>query len=195
MSSDPDQTPLPSLMCAIGGETTAIDDDSLRHEIGKFLDQLGPKEDVFLLPPDYTRLHSQAGKITTMIAEYYKFIPSSSPLTTSAEKPPKLEIMPALGTHAPMTPEQIHSMFGPELAQKEPTPFLVHDWRNDVETIGHVSAEMVREATRGMVNEPWPAQLNKRVWAKRKTNPENKDKGNKSVVISIGQGERNIANL
>ncbi|KAL3920000.1 MAG: hypothetical protein SGILL_003472 [Bacillariaceae sp.] len=183
------ETALPSLMCAIGGETAAIDDDQLRSEISKFLDQLGPKEDVFLLPPDYTRFHSQAGKITAMIAEYYKFVPSPSPssthTTTSAPEAPKLEIMPALGTHAPMTPEQIRNMYGKELATKEPSPFLVHDWRNDVETIGHVSADMVKEATRGMVNEPWPAQLNKRVWEKRKSNPTNKDK--KSVVISIGQ--------
>jgi nickel-dependent lactate racemase len=181
-------------MCAIGGETTAIDDDQLRSEIGKFLHKLGPKDDVFLLPPDYTRFHSQAGKITAMIAEYYKFIPSSSSSgpTTSATEPPKLEIMPALGTHAPMTPEQIRNMYGEELAKKEPSPFLVHDWRNDVETIGYVSSEMVKEATRGMVDEPWPAQLNKKVWEKRKSNPNNTDKGEKSVVISIGQGECNF---
>lgn len=37
----------------------------------------------------------------------------------------------------------------------------------------------VSQATHGMVNEPWPAQLNKVVWEKR-----NKKK---SLVLSIGQ--------
>jgi len=32
--------------------------------------------------------------------------------------------------------------------------------RNDVVTIGHVPAELVREASDGKVNEPWPAQIN-----------------------------------
>ena len=31
-----------------------------------------------------------------------------------------------------------------QLAAKDPSPFVVHDWRNDVETIGHVPSEMVR---------------------------------------------------
>jgi hypothetical protein len=86
-----------------------------------------------------------------------------------------------------MTKEQIKIMFGEDLAAAEPSPFLVHDWRNDVETIGYVSNEMVLKATRGMVDEPWPAQLNKAVWEKRKSNPSNKNY-KKSVVISIGQG-------
>ena len=45
-----------------------------------------------------------------------------------------------------MTEEQIKNMFGEKLAGKEPNPFLVHDWRNDVVTIGHAPKEMVRTA-------------------------------------------------
>ena len=103
--------------------------------------------------------------------------------TTKKEKTkqvPKIEILPTLGTHAPMTNKEIATMFGEELAKKDPSPFLVHDWRNDVETVGHVPADMVSKATHGMVHEPWPAQLNKLVWEKRK------NKG-KSLVLSIGQ--------
>lgn len=110
-----------------------------------------------------------------MIADYYGHTGASK----SPSTPPALKIMPALGTHAPMTQKQIETMYGKELANMDPSPFLVHDWRNDVETIGKVPNKMVLEATRGMVDEPWPAQLNKAVWAKR-------NKPN-ALVVSIGQ--------
>jgi hypothetical protein len=189
-------------LCSIGSESTAIDHDQLRGEIVKFLNQLGPREDVLILPPDYTRLHSHAGLITQMIAEHYNFIPTSATTTTSDDDtpPPKrFEIMPALGTHAPMTQEQISNMFGADLGKKHKeaststSPFLVHDWRNDVETIGFVPKEMVQEATRGLVDEPWPAQLNKVVWEKRTSNP--KKRYEKNVVISVGQGKADDADI
>jgi nickel-dependent lactate racemase len=130
----------PSLVCALGSETAALQDDEIREQLHSFLDALGPREDVFLLPPDFTRFHSQAGKVTSMIAEYYGYINNKNNNKTV----PKIQIMPALGTHNPMTQEQIETMFGEELAAKDPSPFLVHDWRNDVETIGYAPSEMVR---------------------------------------------------
>ena len=171
---------MPSLFCAIGSETANLSDDEMKKQLFAFLDALGPRDDVVLLPPDYTRFHSKAGKLTQLVAEYYNFIPSpgeepQNVRTTS----PGIIILPALGTHAPMTHEQIKSMFGDALANKEPNPFVVHDWRNNVVTIGHVPAEMVSKATHGMVKEPWPAQLNKVVWDRRQKK--------KSLVLSIGQ--------
>ena len=193
------QDPLPSLMCAIvagDDETDGISDGRLRNELHSFLDQLGERNDVFLLPPDYTRFHSKAGKITQMMAEYYKCIPSTNnekemPAKSAFPPPSDFKIMPALGTHAPMTHEQIESMYGSELAklhrQEDETesPFLVHDWRNSVVTIGHVPSDMVQTATNGLVDEPWPAQLNKAVWAKRKE--LHSDKKRLPLVLSIGQ--------
>ncbi|KAG7351692.1 DUF2088 domain containing protein [Nitzschia inconspicua] len=181
-SSTPASETMPSLVCAMGGTYMSISDDRLRNELNKFLDRLGPQDDVFIVPPDFTRFHSQAGRITELIAEHYQFIPNTSSTSTTTT-PQSFQIMPALGTHAPMTQEQIQTMFGTPLAQKHidsnETLFQVHDWRNDVVTIGHVPAEMVETATRGMVRQPWPAQLNKAIWEKR-----NKPK---SVVLSIGQ--------
>jgi nickel-dependent lactate racemase len=99
----------------------------------------------------------------------------------SQSRIPKIEIMPALGTHAPMTKDQIKKMFGEKLSEKD--AFLVHDWRNDVVTIGEVPAELVSQATYGMVNDrPWPAQLNKLVWEKRLS-----QNTKKPLVLSIGQ--------
>ncbi|EEY55512.1 uncharacterized protein PITG_09435 [Phytophthora infestans T30-4] len=54
--------------------------------------------------------------------------------------------------------------------------FRVHDWRNDVVTIGQVPAELIQKASDGKVNEPWPAQINKLLWV-----------GGHDLVLSIGQ--------
>jgi nickel-dependent lactate racemase len=175
-----------SFFCAVGSETTALQDDEIREHLHNFLDTLGLREDVLLLPPDFTRFHSQSGKITEMMAEYFGFIKGKDAVDHK-KNVPTLQILPALGTHAPMTQEEIKRMFGDRLAAKSPTPFLVHDWRNGVETIGYCPSEMVSKATHGMVNEPWPAQLNKIVWEKR----HNK----KSLVLSIGQVGKQVSNV
>lgn len=212
-------------MCAIEAPDTddgtggGISDKELRKELYNFLDKLCLKKDVLIIPPDYTRFHSQAGKITQMIAEYYRVIPI--PTTTDNDRPndittdnftttsvPKFQIMPALGTHAPMTPTELASMYGTALAEKQvsygcngsTSPFLVHKWRTDVTTIGYVDAKMVEVATYGMVKDtPWPAQLNNLVWSKRQTTPEprqssttddenqNLNRSSTNLVISIGQ--------
>lgn len=95
-----------------------------------------------LLPPDYTRLHSRTGELVQLVYEFY------------GEK--VTDIMPALGTHRPMTEEQITDMFGSDIPLET---FKVHDWRNDVVTVGEVPAAMVRAASDGHVDEPWPAQV------------------------------------
>jgi nickel-dependent lactate racemase len=175
-------SPIKSLFSAIGSKDTSLSDLQINQRVTEFLDAIGSKDHVMILPPDFTRYHSQAGKITQMVTEYYNFpspdVPSSKDV---AGEGPTIEIMPALGTHAPMTESQIRTMFGDKLADAKDSPILVHDWRNDVETIGHVPASFVEKATYGKIkNQPWPAQLNKRVWNLR----HNKSK---SLVLSIGQ--------
>ena len=98
----------------------------------------------------------------------------------------------------------MEQMFGTNLAHKTPSPFIVHNWREDVVTIGHVPSSMVEDATYGMVKDtPWPAQLNKLVWDKRilkqqeqdhdgsnnKNDDDDDDKKKKvqPLVISVGQ--------
>jgi len=218
----PAAAPPAALFCSIGSETTSLSDNDLRRRIDAFLDAVddgNERQDVLILPPDFTRYHSQAGKLTRMVCEYYGYVPVTTASADTdqkepeAKKPkvqqegdesrrarPNIEIMPALGTHAPMTDEEIRKMFGDELAKKQSETFRVHDWRNDVVTIGHVPSELVLAATRGMVDEPWPAQLNKLVWSKRV--PAGSDKSSeqqqegdgaasvmpkKPLVLSIGQ--------
>jgi nickel-dependent lactate racemase len=189
--------PLPSLFCNVGGEDGRLTDEDIKDQVHKFLDALGPKDHVMILPPDFTRFHSQAGKITRFISEYYNFCETQSDergiedqnskkiKRPKSEFRPDIQIMPALGTHVPMSQKQKCTMFGDELGFKTPSPFLVHDWRNDVVTIGQVPSELVEKATNGMVSRPWPAQLNTNVWDCR--NHNSKKQSHKSLVLSIGQ--------
>lgn len=115
---------------------------------------------VLLLPPDYTRMYSGAGKIT---AAYYDMLKDSC----------QVDIMPALGTHEPMTREECLAFFG------EGVPFeriLVHNWRTDVEKIGEVPAEFVSEVSEGLVNEKIDVEVNRRLLDK-----------SYDLIVSIGQ--------
>ena len=126
-----------------GSKNDVITPQEAREALYGVFGKIGAKRRVLALPPDYTRANSFAGAITEMAWEYY-----GDALT---------DIMPALGTHAPMTPQQIAAMFGRVPASL----FRVHDWRNDVVTVGEVSADYVREVSEGRVDYPWPAQVNK----------------------------------
>ena len=131
------------LYYARGSKDDNITPDEVRAALSEVFDSMGPKRRVLALPPDFTRLNSYAGPITEMVYDYF-----GEALT---------DVMPALGTHSPMTDEQIATMFGH-------TPreiFRVHDWRNDVVTVGEVPASYVSEVSEGRLSYTWPAQVNK----------------------------------
>ena len=54
--------------------------------------------------------------------------------------------------------------------------FRVHDWRNDVITLGNVPAEVVSEVSEDACDFTWPAQVNKLLI-----------EGDFDLIISIGQ--------
>lgn len=138
------------------GENLSSDD--LREGLYEALGKLGERRKVLAVPPDYTRLPSRAGELTEMAWEYY-----GDKLT---------DILPALGTHTPMTEAQIDHMFG----QTPKSLFREHDWRNDVLTLGEVPASYVSEVTNGGVNFAWPAQVNKLLV-----------EGEFDLILSVGQ--------
>ena len=131
------------LYYARGSKTDCISPGEVRSALKQVFDAMGPKKRVMAIPPDFTRLNSYAGPITEMVYDYFG--------------PALTDVMPALGTHSPMTPEQIKTMFG----HTSESLFRVHDWRNDVVTVGTVPAEYVREVSEGRVSYEWPAQVNK----------------------------------
>jgi nickel-dependent lactate racemase len=141
-----------------GSPETSLSADDLKKGVFDALAKMGDKQKVLAIPPDYTRLPSRAGEITEFTWEYFR-----DKLT---------DILPALGTHTPMTDEQISHMFG-----KTPRSlFRDHDWRNDVITLGTVPAEFVKEVSEGAVDYSWPAQVNKLLV-----------EGNFDLILSIGQ--------
>ena len=98
---------------------------------------------VLLLPPDITRAHSGAGKITE---ELYKIF------STTAD----VYVIPTLGQHLPHTPEQNRWMFGSIPEEK----ILEHDWRNGATKLGEVPASFVEEVSKGKANWSIPVCLN-----------------------------------
>jgi nickel-dependent lactate racemase len=141
-----------------GSKNAVIGPEELKSGLYSALKKLGLRKKVLVVPPDCTRFHSRAGDITNLIYHYYK----------DALK----DILPALGTHTPMTPKDLSVMFG----DVPKDLFRVHDWRNDVVTAGVVPGEFVSRITEGKLDFPWPAQLNKLVFY-----------GGHDLILSVGQ--------
>ena len=126
-----------------GSKTDVITPEQTRAILKQVFDAMGPKKRVMALPPDFTRANSYAGPITEMVYDYF-----GEKLT---------DVMPALGTHSPMTPEQIKAMFG----HMPPELIRVHDWRNDVVTVGKIPSSYVKEVSEGRLDYEMNAQVNK----------------------------------
>ncbi len=141
-----------------GSENTVIGQNELEKGLYTALDKLGSRKKVLVIPPDCTRFHSRAGEITSLLYKYYK---------TDLK-----DILPALGTHEPMTGEQIDEMF-PGIPGEL---FRIHNWRKDVVTVGTVPGEYISEITGGALDYSWPAQLNKLVFS-----------GGHDLILSVGQ--------
>lgn len=146
------------LHLAIGSPTTELSLDDLREGLTGVLASLGPRRRVIAVPPDYTRIDSRAGELTSMVHDYY------------GDR--LVDVLPALGTHDAMTDKQIARMY-PGVPRDR---FRDHNWRTDVETIGTIPADYVAEATEGIYAEPWPCQLNKLI-----------SRGDHDLILSIGQ--------
>lgn len=141
-----------------GSKTDVLALHDLKQGLTEAFEKLGPRKKVLALPPDFTRFHSFAGVLTELSWEYYHV-----KLT---------DVLPALGTHVAMTEQQISKMFG-----KVPSKlFRVHDWRNDIVTVGEVPAAFVKKESEGRVDYPWPAQVNKLLI-----------NGNFDLILSLGQ--------
>ena len=71
---------------------------------------------VLIVPPDFTRFHSNAGFITQV---YHKLLTAQGA---------QVDVMPALGTHVPVSETQWKAMFKDVPFEK----MIVHNWRTDV---------------------------------------------------------------
>jgi nickel-dependent lactate racemase len=139
-------------------EKSPLSEMDLREGLITTLEKFRNAKKVLALPPDITRYHSFAG-ILTGIADQYL----DKKLT---------DIMPAIGTHFPMTENEINSMY----AGIDKAKFRVHNWRKDVVTLGQVPGEFLNKVSDGRVDYDWPAQVNKLLVD-----------GSHDLILSIGQ--------
>ncbi len=141
-----------------GSIDTVISSEELKQILWEVFEKLGTKKKVLAIPPDFTRFHSRAGEITEYAYQYYDKIMT--------------DILPAVGTHYPMTKNEIKKMFG----DTSLALFREHKWKEDLVTLGTVPAEFVNEVSEGKVSYNWPAQVNRLLV-----------EGRFDLILSIGQ--------
>lgn len=119
-----------------------------------------PKK-ILVIPPDITRLHSNAGELTRILYELW-----------DSGNGKIFDILPAIGTHAPMTDEHIAEMYG-ELPK---AVYHEHDWRSDLFNFGEVPSELICEVSGGKLDYSIPVSLNRRIV-----------EGKYELILSVGQ--------
>ncbi len=132
---------------AEGSPTASLSNDRCFELVDSLISQLSarrPLRKVLLLPPDVTRFHSNAGPLTCHLYQQL------SPIANVA-------IMPATGTHFPITDHEREVMF-PGIPS---AAFHHHDWRNGVTTLGEIPASELAELSEGGVNLPVSVQVDR----------------------------------
>jgi nickel-dependent lactate racemase len=100
---------------------------------------------VLLLPPDLTRAHSGAGRITELL---YNMLPDAH-----------VEVIPTLGQHVPHTEAENKWMFGSIPEER----IFAHDWRDGCVRLGAVPGSYVSETTGGVADWEIPIYLNRKL--------------------------------
>ncbi|MEN0109611.1 MAG: lactate racemase domain-containing protein, partial [Planctomycetota bacterium] len=117
-------------------------------------------ERLLLLPPDHTRLYSSAGRIAAALWRH---------LSDRVA----IDLLPALGTHHAMKPEQKRMMFGEEIPLDR---FIDHDWKRDLVDCGVVPGERLAELSGGRMTDPVTVAVNRRIVS-----------GEYDLALSLGQ--------
>ncbi len=149
-----------SLIAQIGSPKTTISAPEKRQHLKTMLDLLDKDlRKILIIPPDFTRFHSQAGELAQIL---YELLKDSC----------QIDIMPALGTHTPVTEEQRAKMYGRIPGDR----FLVHNWRSDTANIGTVPSSFIQEVSEGKLDFTVNAEVNRIIL-----------EGGYDQIFSIGQ--------
>ena len=116
---------------------------------------------ILVVPPDITRLPSNAGELTKILYQIW-----------SETKGNQFDILPAIGTHTPMTKRQIKTMFG-DLNQAS---YYDHNWRTGLSPLGQIPSDLVSEVSDGKVDYDISVAVNRRII-----------EGGYDLILSIGQ--------
>ena len=148
-----------------GSPNHTVGRDAMRQALRSAIEFIGDTGSTLVLPPDGTRPHAGAGILTHMLWE-------------ETHNGTRFDVMPALGTHVPMTREEIQRSFGTDLPL---SAFLEHRWRDDLTRLGSVPSDYVHEVSEGVLTDlmpdyPIPVEINRRLV-----------QGGYSAIVSIGQ--------
>ena len=105
----------------------------------------GRVKNALIIPPDFTRFHSNAGYITQV---FYKLLTA---------KGASVDVLPALGTHVPVSETQWKTMFG-DIPYSN---MIVHNWRADVIKLGEVPADEIERISDGLWKDPVDVEVNR----------------------------------
>ena len=141
-------------------EKNSISDAQLDEMLRNLLNQWPDIHKVLIIPPDYTRCYSYAGIITQKI---YQMIGDKA----------HVDVMPALGTHMPMSEEEMQKFFGDVIPRDR---IIVHHWQTDTIRLGYVPAEVCSEISGGLFPEKIDVEVNHLLFD-----------GGYDLILSVGQ--------
>ena len=141
-------------------EKNGISDAQLDEMLRNLLNQWPDIHKVLIIPPDYTRCYSYAGIITQKI---YQMIGDKA----------HVDVMPALGTHMPMSEEEMQKFFGDVIPRDR---IIVHHWQTDTIRLGYVPAEVCSEISGGLFPEKIDVEVNHLLFD-----------GGYDLILSVGQ--------
>ena len=132
---------------ASDGETLSNEEIAsiLANALADWEAERGQVRNALVIPPDFTRFHSNAGFITQV---FHRLLTS---------KGANVDILPALGTHVPVSETQWATMFGDIPYSK----MIVHNWRTDVVKLGEVPADEIERISGGLWKDPVDVEVNR----------------------------------
>ncbi|MDR1576120.1 MAG: lactate racemase domain-containing protein, partial [Treponema sp.] len=141
-----------------------ISDAALASAIGESVADCGGVRRLLLIVPDFTRCHSNAGRIANL---YYHLFKDNCDSRDNC----RVDLLVALGTHAPMTPGECAAMYGDIPYER----FIMHNWRTGIKKLGVVPGEFVAGVSGGLVSTPIDVEVNGKLW------------DGYDLILSIGQ--------
>jgi len=142
----------------VATQETGLSYGEVKHSVTDYFTGFAKVQKILIVPPDISRSNSYAGPIVEML---YHHFPAA-----------EIDILPALGTHMPMSAPEIKKMYG----QIPLSKFMVHDWRNDTVEVGRVSANYMRELSQNLLDYDLAVDVSRHVLCP-----------SYDLVISVGQ--------
>jgi nickel-dependent lactate racemase len=150
---------------AEGGVDHVVSAQAKRNAVRSAMRLAGDTSRTLVLPPDGTRLYSDAGALTQTL---YEEIGSAG----------TFDVMPALGTHFAMRHDELRRMFGTSIPLEA---FKEHNWRRELVRLGSVPSDYVHRVAGGVLHAYMPdceipVEVNRRLVG-----------GSYSAIFSVGQ--------